>query len=112
MGGGHALVMAVYQSGACISQGWDRCWPCALIMHGWGVVMSVHACHSWWRVVVVHGWGIVVCAGWSSMGGGEGGCSGPWVLSLGCRLWALGVARGCWVPFVGAGRRSWALGRL
>ena len=61
---------------------------------------------SWWRVVVVH-------AGWSSVGGGEGGCRGPWALSVGAgyRLWALGVARARWVPWwvLGIVRGRWVV---
>ena len=73
-------------------------------------------------LVVIHGWGIVVCVGWSSVGGGEGGCR-PWALSLvwagscwwalgvACgaryRWWVLGVVCGRWVLLMGAGCRLW-----
>ena len=94
---------------------------CAWARIGCGRVSVVGAYRAWARigrervsvvgVVVVHGWGVVVHAGWSSVGGGEGGRRGPWALSVGAgyRLRALGVARARWVPLwaLGIVRRQW-----
>ena len=89
-----------------------------LIVRGraWSWVhMVVGAYRAWARigrgcvsvvgVIVIHGWGVVVQAGWSSVGGGEGGRHGPWALSVGAgyRLRVLGVAGARWVPL-------WVLG--
>ena len=100
---GRVWVVGVYGSWARMGRGWGHCWPWALVIRGGGSLSSMG--------------GALSSAGWSSVGGGEGGRRGPWALSLGCRLWALGIVCGRWVLLVrigypvGAGHRSWVLGR-
>ena len=124
MGHGRAWVMGVHGSwvrmghgrlgrgrvsvGGCISV--MGCWLWAFVMHGWGVVVSVHARRPWVvgrGVVLVPGHCRlgVVCGRWVLLVGVGGrwvllvGVGGCWVLlvGVGCLLWALGILCGCWV---------------
>ena len=100
---GCASVMGMHHAWAHMGRG------CIWVVGG---VIVGHGNSSWvgeglscpWALVI-HGGGSLLSMGGalSSVGGGEGGRHGPWALLLGCRLWALGVARVRWVPL-------WALG--
>ena len=105
---GHVWVVGVYGLWARMGRGQGRCWPWALVCMGEGLSCP-------WALVIRGGrslssmGGALSSAGWSSVGGGEGGRCGPWALSLGvvCGRWvlfgALGIVCGRWASFVGAG---------
>ena len=128
IGRGCASCMGAYGSWACMGRG--RIWVVGGVVVGCGCSSCVGEGLSCpWALVIRGGGslssmgGALSSAGRSSVGGGAGGRRGPWALSLGCRLWALGIVCGRWVSFVGAGcclcalgtpvgagHRSWALG--